>query len=90
MTSLVPSGDDGRRATPPSVAAVDLMLRDQPTMLSIPRVAELLSTTAPTIRRMVEQGTLPAVRLSRQWRVARDDLRTYLLTPSTVEDTDTD
>lgn len=59
-------------------------------MLSIPRVAELLSTTAPTIRRMVEQGTLPAVRLSRQWRVARDDLRTYLLTPSTVEDTDAD
>lgn len=55
-------------------------------MLSIPRVADLLSTTAPTIRRMVEQGALPAVRLTRQWRVARDDLRTYLLTPSDIED----
>lgn len=55
-------------------------------MLSIPRVADLLSTTAPTIRRMVDQGALPAVRLSRQWRVARDDLRIYLLTPSDIED----
>lgn len=86
MTTPVPSGDEGRRATPPSVAAVDLLLRDQPTMLSIPRVAELLSTTAPTVRRMVEQGSLPAVRLTRQWRVARDDLRIYLLTPSDIED----
>lgn len=55
-------------------------------MLSIPRVAELLSTTAPTIRRMVDQGDLRAVKLSRQWRVARDDLRSYLLTPSELED----
>lgn len=55
-------------------------------MLSIPRVAELLSTTAPTIRRMVDQGDLRAVKLSRQWRVARDDLRSYLLTPSKLED----
>lgn len=57
-------------------------------MLSIPRVAELLSTTAPTVRRIVEQGDLRAVKLSRQWRVARDDLRTYLLTPSEVEASD--
>lgn len=86
MTSLDPDGDAGRRATPPSADAVDVVLRDQPTMLSIPRVAELLSTTAPTIRRMVDQGDLRAVKLSRQWRVARDDLRSYLLTPSELED----
>lgn len=54
-------------------------------MLSIPQVAELLSTTPPTVRRIVEQGVIRAVRLSRQWRIPRDDLRTYLLTPSDLE-----
>lgn len=56
-------------------------------MLSIPQVAALLSTTAPTVRRIVEQGDLRAVRLSKQWRVARDDLRTYILTPAELENT---
>lgn len=54
-------------------------------MLSIPRVAELLSTTPPTIRRIVDSGELPAVKISRQWRVPLSDLRTYLLTPSPID-----
>lgn len=54
-------------------------------MISIPKVAELLATSPPTVRRLVELGELRAVRLSRQWRVAREDLREYLLTPSTLE-----
>ena len=59
-------------------------------MLTVPRVAELLSTTAPTVRSMVKAGELPAVKLSRQWRVPLEDLRTYLLTPSEVDDMEDD
>lgn len=55
-------------------------------MLNLAQVGELLSSSTPTIRRLVDTGALPAVRLSRQWRVARDDLREYLLTPSSLED----
>ena len=79
------SGVERRQATPPSASAVDALLRDQPTMISIPKVAELLATSPPTVRRLVELGELRAVRLSRQWRVTREDLREYLLTPSTLE-----
>lgn len=88
MLDADPASAERRQATPPSVAAVDALLQDQPTMLSIPQVAALLSTTPPTVRRIVEQGGMRAVRLSRQWRIAREDLRTYLLTPSSIEDTE--
>lgn len=73
---------------PPSESAVDALLEDQPRMLNLAQVAQLLSSTKPTIRRLVDSGELRAVRLSRQWRVTRDDLRAYLLTPSELEDTE--
>lgn len=75
-----------RVALPPSESAVDALLEGQPKMLNLAQVGELLSSSTPTIRRLVDTGALPAVRLSRQWRVARDDLREYLLTPSSLED----
>lgn len=87
MASTDPLDRAQRRvAVPPSESAVDALLRDQPRMLNLAQVGEVLSTSTPTIRRLVEAGSLPAVRLSRQWRVARDDLREYLLTPSGLED----
>lgn len=73
---------------PPSESAVDALLQDQPRMLNLAQVGDLLASSTPTIRRLVDSGALPAVRLSRQWRVARDDLRTYLLTPSELEETE--
>lgn len=77
-----------RLTTPPSTSAVDALLEDQPRMLNLAQVGELLSASATTVRRLVESGVLPAMRLSRQWRVARDDLRTYMLTPAELDDSD--
>ena len=87
------SRDPARRHTaqPPSEHAVDALLSDQPRMLNLRQVADVLSSTQPMVRRLVDAGALPAVRLTRQWRVARDDLRTFLLTPSDLEgDEDSD
>lgn len=71
-----------------SDGAVDAMLEDQPRMLNLAQVADLLATSKPTVRRLIDTQALRAVKLGRQWRVARDDLRTYLLTPSDLEDID--
>ncbi|WP_422117836.1 helix-turn-helix domain-containing protein [Brachybacterium sp. UNK5269] len=57
-------------------------------MLNLAQVADLLATSKPTVRRLIDTQSLRAVKLGRQWRVARDDLRTYLLTPSDLEDID--
>lgn len=87
MATMDPPGRAPRRvAVPPSESAVDALLQDQPRMLNLAQVGDLLASSTPTVRRLVDSGALPAVRLSRQWRVARDDLRTYLLTPSELED----
>lgn len=75
-----------RFAAPMSEDVVNTLLRDQPRLLNLAQVAELLLTSPPTVRRLVSSGALPAVRLSRQWRIAREDLRVFLLTPSELED----
>lgn len=79
-----------------SDGAVDALLEGQPQMLNLSQVANLLATSKPTVRRLIDTQALRAVKLGRQWRVARDDLRTYLVTPSDLEgidaaeDTETD
>lgn len=65
---------------------MDALLEDQPRMLNLAQVAELLASTKPTVRRLIDTQDLRGVKLGRQWRVARDDLRSYLLTPSELED----
>lgn len=75
-----------RFAAPMSEAVVDTLLQDQPQLLNLAQVADLLLTSPATVRRLVNSGSLPAVRLSRQWRVAREDLRQFLQTPSELED----
>lgn len=47
--------------------------------LSIRAVAEELDMCARTIRRWIEAGDLPALKVGRHWRVARRDLDAFLL-----------
>ena len=47
-------------------------------LLTIPQVAELLQVCPKTIRRWIERGELVAHRLGRQWRIAQNDLETFL------------
>lgn len=75
-----------RFAAPMSESVVASLLEEQPALLNLAQVADLLLTSPATVRRLVNSGSLPAVRLSRQWRVAREDLRQFLLTPSELDD----
>lgn len=46
--------------------------------LTVNECAEFLRLSPKTIRRRIEDGELPAIKLERSWRIARSDLKTYL------------
>jgi excisionase family DNA binding protein len=47
-------------------------------LLTVPQVADELQVTAQTIRNWIGQGTLPAVRIGRAFRVRRADVDALL------------
>ncbi len=47
-------------------------------LLTVPQVAEQFQVTAQTIRNWIDQGVLPAVRVGRAFRIARDDVDALL------------
>lgn len=47
-------------------------------MLSIAQVAERLQVSVATVRRLIERGELPAVRVGRLWRISSNALEAYL------------
>jgi excisionase family DNA binding protein len=48
------------------------------TLLSIPQVAERLAVSIPTVRRLVQRGELPALRVGGSLRVDSDELGRWL------------
>lgn len=40
------------------------------------------------MNRLTLSGTLPALRMTPKWRIARADVRTFVLTPSRIDDDD--
>jgi excisionase family DNA binding protein len=49
-------------------------------LLSIQEVAEYCAVSDKTVRRWIDRKQLRAHRLGRQWRIAPEDLESFLLT----------
>jgi excisionase family DNA binding protein len=49
-------------------------------LLSIGEVAEYCAVSEKTVRRWIDSKQLRALRLGRQWRIAPEDLESFLLT----------
>jgi excisionase family DNA binding protein len=50
--------------------------------LSINEVADACSLSRNTVRRMIEDGRLPAVRIGHQWRIRPEHVRNILGVPA--------
>lgn len=62
----------------------DTMLRAYGDMLSVSDVAHVLNLEERNVRNLLTSSAastrLPGVKIGKSWRIARDQLRTYLLT----------
>lgn len=47
-------------------------------ILTVKEAAALLKTSRQQIRRMIQNGELPAVKVGREWRISRNALLDYL------------
>lgn len=47
-------------------------------VLTVKEAAALLKTTRQQIRKMIQSGELPAVKVGREWRIPMDGLTTFL------------
>ena len=47
-------------------------------ILTVMEAAALLKTSRQQIRRMIQNGELPAVKVGREWRISRNALLDYL------------
>lgn len=65
-----------------------MLLADAPPIMNLQQVASLLDLDTKTVRRLILSGSLPALRVTRKWRIARADVRTFMLTPSRIDDDD--
>ena len=50
-------------------------------ILTVKEAAALLKTSRQQIRRMIQNGELPAVKVGREWRISRNALLDYLGVP---------
>ena len=50
-------------------------------ILTVKEAAALLKTSRQQIRRMIQNGELPAVKVGREWRISRNALLDYLGSP---------
>ena len=55
-------------------------------LLTVSQVAQRLTVSAKTVRRLVERGELPALRIGSSVRVDPDELRTWLYDVATARD----
>ena len=46
-------------------------------MLTVKEAAQLLKTTGQQIRKMIQSGELPAVKVGREWRIPLAGVREY-------------
>lgn len=56
------------------VTALDDLFADEPRMLSVGRVAEVLGMSPKGVYKWIDEGTLPAYKVSGRWFVVRDEL----------------
>ncbi|MGH2478055.1 MAG: helix-turn-helix domain-containing protein [Ktedonobacteraceae bacterium] len=49
-------------------------------MYTVEEVADILRVSAATVRTMIREGELKAVRVRGQWRIRKEDLEDYLRT----------
>ena len=47
-------------------------------MLTVEEVANILRTSMPQVRKMAAEGTLPAVKIGREWRIPAKFLEAFL------------
>jgi len=47
-------------------------------LLTIDEVARILKVSIQTIRRMIDEGELKAIKIRGQWRIKREDLQDYI------------
>ena len=48
------------------------------TLLTVQEVAAYLKVVPITVYRMIDRGSLPAVKVGRVWRIRQEDLQVYL------------
>ena len=46
--------------------------------LSVKQMAEILQVSQRTIYRLIDSGKLPAYKLDRDWRIAKEDINQFL------------
>lgn len=56
------------------VSALDDLFADEPRMLTVTRVAEVLGMSPKGVYKWIDEGTLPAYKVSGRWFVVRDEL----------------
>lgn len=61
-------------------------MRDEKAFLTLEEVAGLLGVTYQLIYRQVRSGKLPAARIGRVYRVAREDLEAYIARSKATDD----
>ena len=47
-------------------------------ILTVKEAAQLLKTTRQQIRKMIQNGELPAVKVGREWRIPMESIRIFL------------
>jgi len=62
------------RWCPPAPAAAS----EPPRLLTVDGAATVLSVSAPTVRRLVDRGELPCVRVLGALRISRADIETFI------------
>lgn len=56
------------------MSALNDLFADEPRMLSVSRVAEVLGMSAKGVYKWIEDGSLPAYKVSGRWFIVRDEL----------------
>lgn len=57
-----------------AVSALDDLFADEPRMLSVGRVAEVLGMSPKGVYKWIDDGSLPAYKVSGRWFIVRDEL----------------
>lgn len=50
----------------------------RPEVLTVKETAQLLKTTCQQVRKMIQNGELPAVKIGREWRIQMEILKAVL------------
>lgn len=56
------------------MSALKALFADEPRMLTVTRVAEVLGMSPKGVYKWIDEGTLPAYKVSGRWFVVRDEL----------------